>query len=220
MVSLQQAQVVVYPNSPPILGPLDLSIKRGQCLAVIGPSGSGKSTLLNLIGGLQFCSSGSVSVDGHDLSRWNDEELSRFRNSQVGFIFQSFHLHPSRTVLENLLIPLYFSQSPISQGRQRAQTLLEELGLPDSLNRPVAQLSGGQRQRVAIVRALMCQPTLLLADEPAGNLDEENAAIVLRLLQRLKSEEQVTMCLVTHHPTLLPVADQILELRDGRPLAA
>jgi ABC-type lipoprotein export system ATPase subunit len=216
LIRLHQASLTVLPNSPPILGPMDLDLTSGECLAVVGPSGSGKSTLLNLMGGLQAPTAGTVEFEGQNLAQMDEQTLGQFRNQKIGFIFQSFHLHPARTVLQNLMIPLYFSEQSLSSGEPRAVELLQELGLKEFIRQPVARLSGGQRQRVAIARALMCRPKLILADEPAGNLDEENALLVLKLFQRLKSQEAMTFCLVTHHPTLLPLADRILELQSGR----
>lgn len=221
LVELKQAEVVVSPPGarhpdPPILGPIDLSVNAGECIAIVGPSGSGKSTLLNLIGGLQFATSGSVTVAGQELSRLDDTELSRYRSEKIGFVFQSFHLHPSRTVLQNLMIPLYFSKTALSEGKSRAEQLLSQLSLAEYLNKPVHQLSGGQRQRVALARAFMNNPSILLADEPAGHLDEENALAVLTMLQAKKQKEHLTLCLVTHHPTLLPVADRVLTLEHGK----
>ena len=216
LIEIDKAEVQVSPVDPPILGPISLVVEAGECIAIVGPSGSGKSTLLNLVGGLQFATSGRVVVGGQELKDLSDSELSLYRSQKIGFVFQSFHLHPSRTVLQNLLLPLYFSNTPLSAGRPRALDLLAELSLADFIDKPVHQLSGGQRQRVALARACMNQPSILLADEPAGHLDEENAHAVLLMLQRKKKEENLTLCLVTHHPTLLPVADRILHLQDGR----
>jgi ABC-type lipoprotein export system ATPase subunit len=216
LISLNQASLTVLPNSPPILGPIDLKLSTGQCLAVVGPSGSGKSTLLNLMGGLQHPTAGTVEFEGQDLAKMDERELGQFRNQKIGFIFQSFHLHPARTVLQNLMLPLYFSSEPLSVGEPRAVELLKELGLSQYLRQPVGRLSGGQRQRVAIARALMCRPKVILADEPTGNLDEENSQLVLQLFQRLKDQDGMTFCLVTHHPSLLPLADRKLELQAGQ----
>ena len=215
-IELNAAEVKVSELDPPILGPLSLQVAQGECVAIVGPSGSGKSTLLNLIGGLQFTTSGQVVVAGQDLASLSDAQLSLYRSQKIGFVFQSFHLHPARTVLQNLMIPLYFSDQPLDAGKSRAEQLLSELSLQDFIYKPVHQLSGGQRQRVALARAFMNSPCILLADEPAGHLDEENALAVLNMLISRKKQDKLTLCLVTHHPTLLPVADRILELENGR----
>lgn len=171
--------------------------------------------LLNLVGGLQFATAGRRRWPGTKRS----SATASFRSTaakRLALSFRAFTFTPSRTVLQNLLLPLYFSSTPLSAGRPRALELLAELSLADFVDKPVHRLSGGQRQRVALARACINQPSILLADEPAGHLDEENAHAVLLMLQRKKKEEKLTLCLVTHHPTLLPVADRILHLQDGR----
>jgi putative ABC transport system ATP-binding protein len=195
---------------------VDLTVPAGQFLAVVGPSGSGKTSLLNLIGGLERPTAGSVRVGDLELSRSDDRQLSAYRSSKIGFVFQSFHLHPSRTALENTSIPLYFTSTPMTEGLARCRELLQRLGLAGLEDRSVSQLSGGQRQRVAIARALVNRPPILLADEPIGHLDGETASVVLELLSELHKSEQVTLVVVTHDMSILNVAERTVEMAAGR----
>lgn len=210
-----EAVEVRYPGNVQALGPLNLSIAEGDFVALVGPSGSGKTTLLNLIGGLDQPSSGRLTVDGRDLTGLSDRELSRYRSTSVGFVFQSYHVHPERTALQNLLVPLYFTDQPLREGKDRARQLLERLGLKGMEDRPVGRLSGGQRQRVAIGRSLMNHPRLLLADEPIGNLDAASAQIVLEVMAEL-NREGLTVLTATHDPLLLQHATTTLTLENGK----
>ncbi len=209
-----EAVEVRYPGNIQALGPLNLSVAEGDFVALVGPSGSGKTTLLNLIGGLDQPSSGRLTVDGRDLTGLSDRELSRYRSTNVGFVFQSYHVHPERTALQNLLVPLYFTDQPLREGKDRARQLLERLGLKGMEDRPVGRLSGGQRQRVAIGRALMNKPRLLLADEPIGNLDAASAQIVLDVMAEL-NREGLTVLTATHDPLLLEIATSTIRLENG-----
>lgn len=195
---------------------VDLSVPEGQFLAVVGASGSGKTSLLNLIGGLERPSQGTLRVGGLELGKASDAELSHYRAARIGFVFQSFHLHPGRTALENTSIPLYFGTTPMKEGLSRCRELLARLGLEGLQERPVSCLSGGQRQRVAIARALVNRPQIVLADEPIGHLDGETAGVVLELLSQIHREEKVTLLVVTHDLTILDVAERTVTMSGGR----
>ncbi|MHC4154090.1 MAG: ABC transporter ATP-binding protein [Planctomycetota bacterium] len=200
-----------------ILRDVTLKIEKGESVAIVGPSGSGKTTLLNIIGALDRPSSGRVVFDARDLSRLGDSELSRIRNREIGFVFQLHHLLPQCTVLENVLVPTLAERSAVSpaEARKRAMELLERVGLADwSRHRP-GELSGGQRQRVAVVRALINQPKLLLADEPTGSLDNEASRNIAQLLVELNRSEAVSLVVVTHSVTLAENMKRVLELTDG-----
>lgn len=193
---------------------VDLAIRRGEMVAVMGPSGSGKSTLLNMLGALDRPTSGRVLVNGQDLVTIKD--MDRFRAQTVGFVFQLYNLLPTLTARENIEIPM--QGQPISRGkrRQRAEELLHLVGLGDRLHHQPAQLSGGERQRVAIARALANEPAILLADEPTGNLDSQSGMEVMELLQKINRERAMTMLLVTHDPRVARTAQRILSMQDGR----
>lgn len=204
-----------------VLRDVTLEIQRGESVAIVGPSGSGKSTLLNIIGTLDRVSSGEVSLDGRDLSRLDEIQLAAVRNREIGFVFQSHHLLPQCTVLENVLVPTLASRdSAVRNGAmERARKLLERVGLGDRNSHRPGQLSGGERQRVAVVRSLINQPKLLLADEPTGALDRATAQNLAQLLVELNQEFQVTLIVVTHAPDLAARMKRVLELRDGRLVA-
>jgi len=192
---------------------VDLIIARGEFVAIIGPSGSGKSTLLNLMGGLDHPTSGEILYESRPLHALQD--LSSFRSRTVGFIFQSYHLLPTLTALENVQIPMFEMGWPAAQRRVRAQALLERVGLADHLHQRPAQLSGGERQRVAIARSLANEPRLLLADEPTGNLDSASALATIELLERLQQERNMTLLIVTHSPEIAARAGRTVRLLDG-----
>ena len=201
-----------------VLNRITLEIGRGESVAIVGPSGSGKSTLLNIIGTLDQPTSGTVTLDGQDLTRLDDLQLATVRNRQIGFVFQSHHLLPQCTVMENVLVPTLASKDRASRdgAPERAMKLLEKVGLSGRLSHRPGQLSGGERQRVAVVRALINQPKLLLADEPTGALDRASAQNLADLLVRLNHEEGVTLIVVTHALDLANRLGRVLELRDGR----
>ena len=201
-----------------VLRGISLDIRRGESVAVVGPSGSGKSTLLNIIGTLDRPSTGQVFLDGQDLSQLDDMKLAVVRNRQVGFIFQSHHLLPQCTVLENVLVPTLAHQggTPPNAAEERARKLLQRVGLNERLLHRPGQLSGGERQRVAVVRALINRPQLLLADEPTGALDRGSALGLGQLLVDLNQEEGVTLMVVTHALDLASRMSRILELRDSQ----
>lgn len=197
-----------------ILHPLDLQIPRGQFVSVVGPSGSGKSTLLGLIAGLDAPTSGEIELNGQNITRMSEDQLAEFRGQYVGFVFQSFHLIPSLTAYENVLVPLEIMG--LSGAVKRAQALLDEVGLRDRGHHYPSQLSGGERQRIAIARAFANEPQILLADEPTGNLDSRNGTHIFDLLLNLNRERGTTLLLVTHDHQLADVADRKIALRDGR----
>jgi len=200
-----------------ILTDLDLEVRPGESLAIVGPSGSGKSTLLNLIGSLDRPTTGKVLLDNQDLTALDDKDLAKVRNQKIGFIFQGHHLLPQCSVLENVLVPTLADGNPRNgQARERAEKLLKRVGLGERLNHRPAQLSGGERQRTAVVRALINDPRLLLADEPTGALDQSSASNLADLLVELNRESKVALITVTHSPSLAARMSRALELKNGR----
>lgn len=199
-----------------ILHPMSLEIRAGRTVAITGPSGSGKSTLLGLIAGLDAPTSGRILLDGIDITAVGEERLAEIRGAKVGIVFQFFHLIPALTALENISVPMELAGR--SDARQRAQALLEEVGLASRGHHYPSQLSGGEQQRVAIARALANDPPILLADEPTGNLDSSTGAQVIDLLIRANRHRRRTLVLVTHDPALASLADDTITLRDGRVL--
>jgi putative ABC transport system ATP-binding protein len=215
MIELRGLSKTVSSGGQPltILHPLDLIVPSGQFLAVVGPSGSGKSTLLGLIAGLDDPSSGRILIDGADITGLGEDALARLRGQKIGFVFQSFHLIPSLTALENILVPMEIA------GRRdagvRAKVLLDEVGLQGRGHHYPSQLSGGEQQRVAIARALSNDPVIVLADEPTGNLDSANGRHIVELLLAINRTRGTTVVLVTHDAELAALADARLVLRDG-----
>ncbi|MHC4693295.1 MAG: ABC transporter ATP-binding protein [Planctomycetota bacterium] len=204
-------------GSVSVLKDITLKIEKGRSVAIVGPSGCGKSTLLNIIGALDRPTAGRVLFDGNDLAKAGDIELAGIRNSEIGFVFQLHHLLPQCTVLENVIVPTLADKNRSSrkEAEERAVSLLERVGLKEWILHRPGQLSGGQRQRVAVVRALINQPKLLLADEPTGSLDEHAAKNIAELLVELNQSEQVTLILATHSIKLAEHMDQVLELSNG-----
>jgi ABC-type lipoprotein export system ATPase subunit len=200
-----------------VLKDVTLQVMAGESVAIVGPSGSGKSTLLNIIGTLDRPTAGSVLLEGKDLSQFNDKELATIRNREIGFVFQLHHLLPQCTVLENVLVPTLVNtnRSSREENEARARQLLERVGLDTRLSYRPGQLSGGERQRVAVVRALINNPKLLLADEPTGSLDRASADNLAQLLIELNREEDVTLIVVTHSLNIAERMGRLLELRDG-----
>lgn len=199
-----------------VLRDLSLQVEPGEALVVVGPSGCGKSTLLNLIGALDKPTSGQVLLEGRDLATLSDREAAQVRRRDIGFIFQMHHLLPQCTVLENVLIPTLAEKTDARAARQRAEQLLEIVGLQDRLTYLPGQLSGGQRQRVAVARALVNDPRIVLADEPTGSLDPKTGEQIGALLLKLHQERAVTLVLVTHAQSLADRFTRILHLEDGR----
>ena len=197
-----------------ILHPLDLSIERGRVVAITGPSGSGKSTLLGLMAGLDAPSQGHILLDNVDITALDEDALARLRGVRVGIVFQFFHLLPSLTAFENVLVPMEIAG--VRDATARARALLAEVGLGERGHHYPSQLSGGEQQRVAIARALANDPPILLADEPTGNLDSTTGKQIIDLLLSIHRERGTTLVLVTHDPDLARVADMTVALRDGR----
>jgi len=204
----------------PVLRGIDVSVTRGEFLALLGRSGSGKSTLLNVVSGIDAPTAGEVWVDGTAVARLSDAERTRFRRHHIGFVFQFFNLIPTLTVVENLLLPLEMIGRTGAVARADAEALLAEVGLADRGRAFPDRLSGGEQQRVAVARALVHDPELILADEPTGNLDGESAAVVLALLARLSRERKKTVIAATHSAEIAGAASRMLVLRDGRLVAA
>ncbi len=194
---------------------LDLTIKPGEFVAIMGPSGSGKSTLMHLLGCLDLPSEGLVQLDGNDVTKLDEDRLAQIRGKKVGFVFQTFNLIPTLTAQENVELPLFFQGVPRRERSARAVELLQKVGLGDRVHHKPSQLSGGERQRVAIARALANDPEIILADEPTGNLDSESGEVILKLLEQLNREGK-TIILVTHNPEAAAYAHRIVRIKDGR----
>jgi putative ABC transport system ATP-binding protein len=216
MIELQHISKTVQSGGQPltILYPLDLVIPKAQFLAITGPSGSGKSTLLGLIAGLDAPTSGRITIGDRDITGLGEDDLARLRGAMIGFVFQFFHLIPSLTALENVMVPMEIARKADPAGR--ARRLLDEVGLQDRGHHYPSQLSGGEQQRVALARALSNDPPILLADEPTGNLDAGNGQHVMDLLLEVRRARDVTLVLATHDPVLASRADVVLRLRGGR----
>ena len=214
MIELRDVSKTVMSGAEPltILHPLSLRVDQGQFLSIIGPSGSGKSTLLGLIAGLDAPSSGDVIIDDVNITRLDEDRLARLRGEKIGFVFQFFHLIPSLTAFENIAVPMEIAGA--RDAKPRAQALLDEVGLTGRSHHYPSQLSGGEQQRVALARALANEPSVLLADEPTGNLDSSNTRDVLRLLRRAHDGGQAIL-MVTHDARVASLADRVINLFDG-----
>ena len=196
-----------------ILKGLSFEVPRKQMVSIVGPSGSGKSTLLGLLAGLDKPTTGSIQLNGQEITTWTEDKLAHFRRQNIGYLFQSFHLIPTLTALENVMLPLELSSD--WSAKARARDLLEAVGLQDRQSHYPTQLSGGEQQRVAVARAFSCRPPILLADEPTGNLDSATGQLVIDLLLRLHRDQGSTLILVTHDSTLAEQTERILTLHDG-----
>ena len=216
MIRLESVSKIVQsgPEKLTILHPLDLEVPKGQFLSIMGPSGSGKSTLLGLIAGLDAPTSGRVEIDGEDLTALDEDALARLRGAKIGFVFQFFHLLPSLTAFENVLVPMEIAG--IAGAAARSRELLREVGLSERTHHYPSQLSGGEQQRVALARALANEPPILLADEPTGNLDAANGRHIVEILLAIHQRRGTTIVLATHDQELAGKADRILVLKAGR----
>lgn len=216
VLALQEARLTLAGNAGPveILKGISLSIDRGQTVGLVGPSGSGKSSLLMLMGGLERATGGSVLALGQDITSMDEDQLARFRRGRMGVVFQSFHLIPTMTALENVAVPMELMG--LTDAFARARDELTTVGLGSRLDHYPSQLSGGEQQRVALARAAAPRPALLLADEPTGNLDGVNGAAIMELLFGLRDRHGATLVLVTHAPELAARCDRVIRLADGR----
>jgi len=199
-----------------ILIDLSLQLKEGEMLAVTGASGSGKSTFLHLVGGMDRADAGEIFLAGQNVTRLEGQQLAQFRNSKIGFIFQFHHLLPEFSALENVMFPLLLRRIPFAESRTRAHALLDEVGLADRTHHKPGQLSGGEQQRVAVARALVGKPSLLLGDEPTGNLDEHTAESIYELLLDIQRRHHLTSIIVTHNPKLAALCSLEKRLEEGK----
>lgn len=216
ILGLTDAGLTLAGNAGPvtILRNITLEVQRGESLGLIGPSGSGKSSLLMIMGGLERATSGSVRALGHDLTDMDEDQLARFRRDNMGVVFQSFHLIPTMTALENVALPLELGGVQDAFGRAEAE--LNAVGLGSRMDHYPSQMSGGEQQRVALARAAAPRPTILLADEPTGNLDGKNGSAIMDLLFGLRDRHDATLIMVTHAPELAARCSRIIRLKDGR----
>lgn len=197
-----------------VLKGIDLDIKRGEYVAIMGPSGSGKSTLMNLLGCLDTPTSGSYNLNGNDVSQMSDDELAEIRNTEIGFVFQTFNLLPRTTALDNVALPMIYAGASKKEREERATEVLNDVGLSDRMDHKPNQLSGGQRQRVAVGRALVNKPSIILADEPTGNLDTKTGTEIMGLFDDIHAAGN-TVIMVTHEEEVAAHAKRIIRLRDG-----
>ena len=219
ILSLRDVSLTLNGNAGPvsILRGIDLDVARGETLGLVGPSGSGKSSLLMLMGGLDSATSGTVLALGQDLTRMDEDRMARFRRDHMGVVFQSFHLIPTMTALENVATPLELAG--VADAFDRAAAELAAVGLGARIDHYPAQLSGGEQQRVALARAAAPRPAILLADEPTGNLDGANGQAIIEMLFGLRDRHGATLVLVTHAPELAARSDRVVQIRDGRIVA-
>jgi len=202
------------PQTVHVLKGIDLTIKKGEYVALMGPSGSGKSTLMNLLGCLDTPTSGSYMIANRDVSKMNDNQLADVRNKEIGFVFQTFNLIPRQTALQNVALPLVYAGEKKEKRISRAKKVLDEVGLSDRITHKPNQLSGGQRQRVAIARALVNSPSIILADEPTGNLDSSTSNEIMKLFEEIHKNGN-TLIIVTHEEEIAQHANRIIRLKDG-----
>lgn len=213
-IQLHKKYIVSKENKPEVLKDINLSIKKGEFVGIVGKSGSGKTTLLNLIGGLDKATYGIIEVDGIEITKLSDDELCSFRNKTIGFIFQSYYLDPHLTVLQNIALPLMIAGVSKKEREIQAQEYLSYVGLIDKAKSKPTQLSGGEAQRVAIARSIITRPKLLLADEPTGNLDTLNGKAIMALLEKIHNDG-ATVILVTHNMNDIKSCTRVIELEDG-----
>lgn len=194
---------------------VSLAIRRGEFLSIVGPSGSGKTTFLNIVGALDFPTSGEVIIDGYSTSSLNGSQLAELRNKKIGFVFQSYNLVPHLNALQNVELPMVASSIPKGERESKARLILEQLGLGDKLDKRPNELSGGEQQRVAIARAIVNEPSIILADEPTGNLDSASAHNVANILKGISKAKRVTVIMVTHNMEIAKYSERMIFLRDG-----
>jgi putative ABC transport system ATP-binding protein len=200
----------------PALRGINLRVKKGEFISIVGPSGSGKSTLLNMLGALDRPTSGHVFIDGINIFSLSDDQLAEFRNSKIGFIFQAYNLIPRATAIKNVELPMIVKGIPKVERFKRAYELLKRVGLEDKIYRKPLELSGGEQQRVAIARALVNQPSIVLGDEPTGNIDSKAGYEIVNLLKEINSEFGTTFIIVTHNPEVANATERIIHVRDGK----
>ena len=216
MKGIKKSFFIGKPNELEVLHGIDLTVKRGEFLAIVGESGSGKSTLMNIIGALDKCTEGTYILDGTDVNAVGDKELSAIRNKSVGFVFQTFNLIGRQNALKNVELPMLYGGYSKKERTSRAKELLDQVGMTERIRHRPNELSGGQKQRVAIARAMANDPSIILADEPTGALDSATSEKVMDIFKRLNTEMGKTVVLITHNNTLAEQCDRILTLRDGR----
>lgn len=198
-----------------VLKDISLTVEQGEYLAILGPSGSGKSTLMNIIGCMDVLDEGTYNLDGVEIEKAKEKELTNIRNQKIGFIFQKYHLIPTYNVLQNIVMPLLMRGMTLKDARDASMDTIAMLGLAERIDHKPNELSGGQQQRVAIARAIVTHPKLLLADEPTGSLDSYRSVEIMKLLQKLNDEEGITVVLVTHEPDMAKYAKRIVHFVDG-----
>lgn len=198
-----------------VLKNINIDLEKEKITVIVGASGAGKSTLLHVLSGLDKPDSGEIFINNTNIAALKDNELSTFRNKNIGFIFQFHHLLPEFTALENVIMPLLIDKIPFNKAVKRGEELLAEFGLQDRLHHKPAELSGGEQQRIAVARALANNPTLIFADEPTGNLDTANSEVMHQIFIKLKEEGKKSLLIVTHNPSLVKIADNVIEMRDG-----
>ena len=190
---------------------IDFSIQKGEFVVIVGPSGAGKTTVLNILGGMDTASGGRITVDGQDITKYSERQLTGYRRDDIGFVFQFYHLIPNLTALENVEMALQICRNPLD-----ARAVLKEVGLEERMDNFPAQLSGGEQQRVSIARALAKNPKLLLCDEPTGALDYNTGKAILKLLQEMCREKGMTVIVITHNSALAPMADRLIKIKNGK----
>lgn len=214
-IELMKSYIIEKENRLQVLKRISLEIYEGEILEIVGASGAGKSTLLHILGTIDRPDAGKIFFKDYDLLSLKDEELSRFRNKNIGFVFQFHHLLPEFTALENVVIPMMIDGRTFEECKQRAIELLDYVGLSGRLNHKPSELSGGELQRVAMARALANSPKIIFADEPTGNLDTQNSQNIIQLILNLNKEFGQTFVIVTHNPELMDIAHRVMEIKDG-----
>ena len=213
---LEAVQIYKSFGQLPILRGVDLSVEKGEIVSIVGASGAGKSTLLHIVGTLDRPDKGQITIAGTDISALNEKKMSLFRNKHIGFVFQFHHLLPEFTALENVCIPAFINRTGRKEAERRGMELLERLGVAHRAQHKPGEMSGGEQQRVSVARALINQPALILADEPSGNLDSENAASLHQLFFELRASLGQTFIIVTHNEELANISDRTVHMRDGQ----